>query len=266
MKEFFNNQRGGIELILIPIIILFGVFLSGGFRFPGTLSSIDQGGEYMLITPEPGKEEKSLQLKTLEFKDCSETMAMDFLLDRSNSMNSYGKIDKLKDGMLTFASKLSDKSVIGIQDFSSVEHERGIVSVLVPFTYYGEIKEEFPSLISKLRAGGNTNTHTALRFSIDKIKQGQTKFPDHEFAFLFLSDGEPRPQGVFPNGQEPTEELINELKSLDIRIFTIAYMGPGDNGIELLRRIASSPEDAYVAPNPEQIDEILDEISVKLCE
>lgn len=262
------KQKGFVGILsafVITIIIVaagFGFLLIGGFDFPKYEYQEDSNGGYIPVITEDKSGDNSLQLKTLKFKSCSSTAALNFLLDRSGSMTG-NKIAKLKSGMLSFANKLSDESIIGIQDFSSPEHPSGIlVKVLVPFNYYKNVKNDLPSLVNGLRAGGNTNMKSALSFTKERIKEGQAKFPDRKFAFLFLSDGAPVPA----DSQTPDDNLINELKKLDIRIFTIAYGSSAEGVRPLMKKIATSAEDAYYVPNEDQIEKILNEIAVKICQ
>ncbi len=261
-QKGFANILSAFVVAILLVAFVFGFLLIGGFDLPKYDYSEDANTGYIPIEAEDESKDNSLQLKTLKFKSCSSTAALIFLLDRSYSMNG-NKISKLKSGMLSFANKLSDNSIIGIQDFSSPEHPNGIlVKVLVPVDYYKNVRSNLPSLINSLSAGGNTNMKSALNFTKERIKEAQVKFPDRKFAFLFLSDGLPVP----PDTETPNDALINELKNMNVRIFTIAYGSSAEGVKPLMKKIATSPDDAYYVPNEEQIEKILNEIAIKICQ
>lgn len=260
-----TNEKGVIgslssfAIAMLLIATAFGFVLIGGFDLP-KYEYPASPSEIIPIDEIDNTSDKSLQLKTIKFKDCASRLTVNFLLDRSTSMSGE-KINKLKQAMLAFINRFSDESIIGIQDFSSPENPNGTVKVLVPISYYKDVKSNLPSLISGLRADGNTHMRTALEFSRDRIKEGQVKFPDREFTFIFLSDGQPVPSST----QTPKDDLINELKKLDIRIFTIAYGESASRVKTLMSKIATSPNDSYYVPNEEKIQQILDEITQKVC-
>lgn len=236
--------------------------LVGGIAPKMELSPSKTGEEYV---PIPGSGttigQKSLQLNPILFKKCTGIAAMSFLLDRSSSMNTDNKIGELKKGVLGFTSKLSDDSVIGIQDFSDELNPRGEVNVLVPFSYYKDVKDRLPSLVNNLTALGNTHTKSALAFTKERIREAQAQYPKYKFSLLFLSDGQPVP----PETQTPSTEG-EDIKKMNVRIFTIAY-GASAAGVKpLMLTLASSPGDAFYAPDPKQIEGILNQIATKMCD
>lgn len=266
MRRRIKGPKGKIGnfVLFILLLLIFGSFvLTGGLlpSFQKTSNDSSGVGELILITDVPGGSESSLQLKTLKFKQCTSKMALNFLLDRSSSMNQAGKIQALKTGFINFTNGLSDDSVIGVQDFSSSMHPRGTVAVLIPFSYYKDAKTTITSSVQSLTAYGNTSMKTALLFSRDRLKEGIAQFPQYNFVFLFLSDGVPVPSET----ETPSQADIDSLKALKIRIFTVAYGTSAKGVVPLMKQIASSPNDAYYAPDPEEISNILNQISIKFC-
>lgn len=291
MNKRNQKKRGsGFRIVLIFLLIIVGAsaLLTGGI-FPKLTNSIppNQGQEYIPITPNPGEinqSNDSLQLKTIKFtqKACGKIIAVDFLLDRSGSMLG-DKISKLKSGVLTFTNSLTDTSVLGMQDFSSPENRAaGTVKVLVPFSKFKDIKTQVPSLVNSMDANGWTYTRDAFIFTNAKLEEAIPKYPDYKFALIFVSDGVPETgicsrmeqlAGTCTSEQNPNTapSIADEIKAKGVRIFSIAYLDRNDtrwnSQLEtLMKTVASSPNDFYVAPSSNQIDSILNQIATKLCQ
>ena len=175
------------------------------------------------------------------------------------------KISRLKEAVLTFVGSFSDSSVVGIQDYSSAMNPRGPVAVLVPFSYYKDVKTNLPALVNQMQAIGNTWTRDAFVFSFARMQEAIPKFPNYKMAFIFISDGQPNTID-HPNPlqtQNPTDIAV-QIKNAGIKIFTISYGADAD--VNLMRSLASSPAEAYVAPTTGEINGILTKIANKLCE
>ncbi len=289
-KKTKKKGGSGFRIVIIFLLIIVGAsaLLTGGI-FPKLTSSVppNQGQENTPITPNPGENNQgndSLQLKTIKFtqKACDKIIAVDFLLDRSGSMQG-DKISKLKSGVLTFTNGLTDTSVLGMQDFSSPENRAaGIVKVLVPFSKFKDIKTQVPSLVNSMDANGWTYTRDAFIFTKAKLEEAILKYPDYKFALIFVSDGVPETgicsrmeqlAGTCTSEQNPNTapSIAEEIKAKGVRIFSIAYLDRNDtrwnSQLEtLMKAVASSPNDFYVAPSSNQIDSILNQIATKLCQ
>lgn len=271
LSNLFKNSHGNITLvILIAVVIAGSIYLVGGVV--PHLEQIDTGEQGRVVVPdledtEGGSDSASLRLKTIKFKQCTETAAVDFMLDRSGSMKAKTpsgetKIQALKDAVILFIDNLSDNSVIGIQYFSS----RGIGNLI-------EINEKqnignYAEAINALPADGNTPTHDALAYSYARLQNGVQKYPDRDFAFIFVSDGQP-----VPNTQDPrlfNPNPADQIKNLGVEVYSIGILD--SNQIrsgqmkELLTDIASSPDNVYISPNGEDLDKIIASISQDLCQ
>ncbi len=71
-----------------------------------------------------------------------------------------------------------------------------------------------------------------------------------------------------PN-QDP-RSVADEIKARGIRIFTIRYIGDADGYFDddlqrIMEGIATTPQDAYVAPLNEQLDKVIDQIATRAC-
>lgn len=270
-----QNRKGGIYLLIVLVALVFGFLLVGGIVPSFKLTPSDNSSEYEIITPGPQGGQNSLQLDPIKFKKCSSTFAVDFLLDRSNSMNELvsgnSKIQKLKEAVLAFANKMSDDSIIGMQDFSSPTGEQDLrllpeYKELVPISYFRDVKQSIPSLVNSLQADGNTYTRDAFVFAKFKLDAAIPNFPSkYKFDLIFISDGVPHtPNGDFDPAQIPTD-VAAQIKNEGITIFTIAYNLNDQKGLSLMQTLASNPSDAFVAPAPAQLDQILNQIAFKLC-
>jgi hypothetical protein len=258
------------DFIILTIAIIFGYLMVSGFGFFDFKYTPAKEGEFVAEPPIPSQGDSTLQLKTLKFKECTETSAIDFLLDRSGSMGDNNKLTNLKNAVTTFTSKLSDNSVIGIQDFSADENPRGAVNSLVDISYYKDVKLQLPGLIQSMEANGYTHAKTAFLFARDKIFNAMVSYPKYKFSLIFISDGVPRTKDgdEFDQSQMPNS-VATEIKAKDVKIFTITYAA----GIEdttklkdLMSSLASTPADAYNSPDPTQIEGILNQIATKMCD
>lgn len=281
-----KSSPSGFKIVLFLIFIIFGgaALLSNGIFPTATKTpSNETDVENIPIAPSSSGSSQSLQLKPIQFqqKQCGQTLAVDFLLDRSGSMQG-DKIQKLKNGVLLFTKGLADNSVIGAQDFSSPDSPKGTVETLIPISYYKDIKSRVPSMIASLQASGWTYTRDAFSFTSQRLNEGIQKYPGYKFALIFISDGVPETAqcprlsqltGKCTSNQIPTlpPSIPDAIKAKGVRIFTIAYLDQNDtswnNQLEtLMRNVASTPSDFYIAPSSNQVDSILSQIATKLCQ
>ncbi len=273
-----NRERGGIVLWVLIFVALAGVMFAGdSFKFNKSIPP-NQGQEYIPITPAPGEINQSnatLQLKTFNFKtpiptpqNCAQTITVDFLLDRTGSMNSVTptgvkKIERLKQAVLQLTGKLDDTSVVGIQSFST-----GNITNDVPISYYKDVKSLIPAKVNALQAGGQTPTHDALAYSYGVLQSALPQFSNRKFNFILISDGEPNPSSQDPRLFTPNP--ADQIKALGVNVFTLAVYDSGQarnsTFSDLLKSIASKPENYYEAQNADQITSLLQQISTKLCD
>lgn len=281
-----KSSSSGFKIVLLLIFLIFGgaALLSNGIFPTATKTpSNETDVENIPINPTSSGSNQSLQLKPIQFqqKQCGQTLAIDFLIDRSGSMQG-DKIQKLKKGVLSFTQNFTDNNVIGAQDFSSPDSPKGTVETLIPVSYYKDVKSKIPSMVNSLQASGWTYTRDAFSFTQQRLAEATTKYPGYKFALIFVSDGVPETaqcprlnqlMGTCKSEQNPTNSpsIPDSIKAKGIRIFSIAYLDQNDtrwnNQLEtLMKNIASSPSDFYIAPSSNQIDSILSQITTKLCQ
>ncbi|OGH21526.1 MAG: hypothetical protein A2958_02240 [Candidatus Levybacteria bacterium RIFCSPLOWO2_01_FULL_38_13] len=265
--NLFKDSRGGIEIIILLIIFVASIFIVGGI-FP-KLSKTDPNAEkFTAITGIPLDSHNSLQLKTIKFKKCLGQTNVDLLLDRTGSMGErtptgQTKIARLKEAVLVLTGQLSDQSVVGIQSFSSES-----ITDDVPISYYKDVKGIISSKVNALNAGGQTPTHDALAFSLDRLKEAIPKFPGRQFNFILISDGQPVPPSQDPRLFNPNP--ADEIKNLRVNVYTLGIFTSGEASepklAELLKSIASRPENYYEAQTGDQATKLLEAILTKICE
>ncbi len=264
-------------LAFITVAIGMGVLLSRGITPSSTLTEPEDKDvevELVLETPIPGQ--KGLQLKTLKFKECASTVTMDLLLDRSGSMgrltpSGTTKIDRLKEAVTELMSKAQDTSIVGFQSFDSFS-----ITDDVPISYYRDVKGIIPGKIAALDDGGSTPTHDALAYSLEKLKEATAKFPDRNFNFIFISDGAPCPgidcPGQPGGDQDPrlfTPNPADEIKKLGVNVYSLGIYEAGQANLpfleELLKSVASSPDNYYAATSADDTKRLLSQISNRIC-
>jgi len=279
-KSVFFGGLFRPDFLILGIAIILGVLLVGGitpFNFQNTPSS---QGEFIAEPVVPAGGDKSLQLKTIKFKQCSGTVTIDLLLDRTGSMRSLTpsgktKISRLKEAVIQLTDKLSDSSIVGIQSFSSLPDLRGDKSKDkdnfnndVPISYYKDVKSIIPAKINALMANGNTPTHNALAYSYGFLQQAVPLYKDRQFNFIFVSDGEPVPPEQDPRLFTPNP--ASQIKALGVNEFSLAVYDSiqtrNPKLAELLKSIASKPGNYYEANNADQVSNLLQQILTKICD
>lgn len=281
----FNLTGPGTAFTLgmIAIAIGFGILLSKGAAPSTILSDPGQTGDIERVIETPDPAQKGLQLKTLKFQECASTITIDLLLDRSGSMSRFtpsgvAKISRLVDAVGSLLEKAQDSSIIGIQSFSYLDSGPSITDD-VPISYYSQVKNIIPARLAALSPDGATPTHDALAFSYEKLKEAIPKFPpDRKFNFIFISDGAPCPgianpcNATGPN-QDPrlyTPNPADQIKNLGVKVYTLGIYSVDEQSQkpfleDLLKSIASSPDNYYAADSGDDVKRLLQQITNKIC-
>ncbi len=291
-------QKGGIEIIILGIIIVASFALIGGFSPLVKNPPIDT----TIYTPDAEilrGSQNNLQLKTIKFTSCGSSAAIGFLVDQSGSMG-FGtpgatKEDNLKNALNVFATNFPTEGIAGLNTFS--DHEPPDIHPSVPFNFFKNNKSQFINVVTNMTSNGGTYTKDAFILEKQILDAARAKYPDYKFNLIFISDGVPEtragnyacPGGpgpssryctaipsnsppacrCFDTSQDPTS-IASQIKSSGVRIFTIGYVRDEDAKFQddltnLMKNIASSPTDFFVAPIDNQITSILQQISVKIC-
>jgi hypothetical protein len=287
LSQYLTKGSATITLILAIIIIGAILFVAGPFPNFATIPQTGSDPTQQTFT-NPKVSTKSatgdnqeLQLKTLDFQACSADATVDMEVDTSGSMacpigvnssitpclpSNKSRIADLKTAVNSFLGNLGDNSLIGIQSFSNINAS----NVVIPVSYYKDVKGTVESKVNSLRPNGRTPTAQALRFSESVLKAAQAKYPDRKFVFIFVSDGLPVPAAGQAGDQDPRSAVnapnpADEIKNLGVKIITIA-IGNEFGGDQLMKSIASTPQDAYNAPTTEDLANIYQQIGGQICQ
>lgn len=277
-----NNRRGagygfGMNLTgpgtiftlgFIGIALGLGILLTRGITPKSTLTDPGETGDVEMIIEAPDPNNKSnLQLKTIKFRECGSTVTIDMLLDRSGSMDNRTptgetKISRLKEAVLSLLEKAHDTSIIGIQSFDS-----GSILNDIPISYYKDVKADIPVKLKAMSPGGSTPTHDALDFSLNVLREAIPKFPkERKFNFILISDGAPVPATQDPRLFTPNP--ADEIKALGVEVYTLGIFSVNQTDpalSDLLKSIASKPENYYAANTGDDVKELLKQISNRIC-
>jgi predicted ribosomally synthesized peptide with SipW-like signal peptide len=116
-------------------------------------------------------------------------------------------------------------------------------------TNYQAVKDA----IDTYSAGGSTNMTAGIGTAETELLNGTNATPGASKVMILLSDGS-------PDDSSSAESAATAAKNAGIRIFTIA-LGSGAATSFLENSIASSPDDAFVAPDPADLDTVYAEIA-----
>ncbi|MFC6874028.1 vWA domain-containing protein [Halobellus marinus] len=162
--------------------------------------------------------------------------------DVSGSMS--GEIDDLQTAATNFVDNLSspdEAAAISFSSSASLDQELT--------TVYQDVKDA----INDYSAGGTTDMTDGIQTAEDELLNGTNATPGASKVMILLSDGS-------PNDEEGAEDAADAAKIDGIRIFTIA-LGSGADESFLANDIASNPDDAFVAPDPADLDTVYAEIA-----
>lgn len=279
-------MKSNFSILVFLFIVAFFAFFNVGGIFPESLNTTGtEGGSYVMVTPIPEASSQSLQLKFVQFKGCSSTTAVNFLVDRSGSMEYGQKLPLLKKGVLMFTNKLSDESIFGLQTYSQEGTRKGEWTNDINPDLFGNVKSKITNVVCSINAEGATYTKNAFEKTKAVLVDAQKKHPDRKFALIFVSDGVPEtvesdraciPGNCRANSctcfapeQDPTQ-IANEIKAMGIKIYTVAYVDKQDANLNsklqaLMKRVASSEKDYFMAPGETDVIEILNKISNQIC-
>ncbi|TKX62736.1 VWA domain-containing protein [Halorubrum sp. ASP1] len=104
--------------------------------------------------------------------------------------------------------------------------------------------------INNYSAGGGTSIDAGIVEGEDELLNGTNATAGASKVMILLSDGQ--------SDETAAISAANDAKNNGIRIFTIAL---GNADTSLLESVASSPDDAFVAPDPADLDTVYAEIA-----
>jgi predicted ribosomally synthesized peptide with SipW-like signal peptide len=163
--------------------------------------------------------------------------------DVSGSM-SGSAIQALRTAATSFVDNLSVPDEAAAVSFSSAANPR--IGAVPLTTNYQSVKDA----ISQYTAGGGTDIADGLDAGADELLNGANATPTASKVMILLSDG--------GSSRAPAMAAANAAKNAGIRILTIAL---GSANTSLLEDIATSPDDAFIAPDPADLDTVYTEIA-----
>lgn len=297
-------MKGSITIIVLLSIVIIGSIMLVGGAYPiisyDTLNFENQKTFDEDQEPTPTGKPNNKQLQIQELKNCSDSLAVEFLLDTSGSMDNGGKINTLKESLNFFVGKLKKNAVVGIRTFSDK------TNLQVSFDFYKNNQGVVGSIISGLTPGGGTSTRDAFIETQKDLKDALVKkeFKNYTFNLIFFSDGipetvdgntnkegrkctpEPRLQSgfrCFDTRQDPTNsslvggniaQQIKNLKNKDeknVRIFSVLLFDSVKDAFfkteeeAIMERVASTPEDFYKTTSPDDLQRIFKQIITQVC-
>jgi Ca-activated chloride channel homolog len=174
------------------------------------------------------------------------------LVDISGSMIAQGKLRQAQQAALAFLDNMNPDNRVGLTVFGNE------IITLVPLGNFRDTEAQLREAIETLQASNDTELYTALVQAIEEMDQQ----PDtgRIRAVVLLSDG--RNEGVGDKTIEDVQQAIVESsESLNpVIVVPVAYGTEAD--IPKLRDIAiTSNTQLYCSIDPQEVDEILDNIS-----
>lgn len=302
IKKFKSfNSRGSslIIVLLIALIITAGIFFTNGL-FTDTNKPPSDITEYKPLPTILNDNRVVLQLKTINFESCGDTAALGFLVDQSGSMDYGEKETKLKAALNVFASKFPPGGITGLRTYSDDTY----TPIIVAYNFFKNNKTDFAKAIRNMTPYQATHSKDAFAQVKTDLDAARSKpiFADYKFNLVFISDGIPEsqsgldrlcPGGLLVNGdprycgpyppnpsqcrcfdpdQDPTQ-VAAQIKASDpdIKIFTIGYIHDINDASfqiklrDLMKNVASTPDDFYEVPSTNDITGILQQIITKVC-
>lgn len=297
-KTMYGKLSSGMLYIVLIILLL----TLGGMTFTGGIIPLDNvipvstpaagdqaAGGQIIVTQTATNPKNNLQLETFGIENCQKTLAVDFLIDTSSSMNENNKLSELKQSLTSFLGSLSDNSVIGVQSFST--QTRNIADL----DYYKNNKTTLSNFVTHLSANGSTSTRDAFTLAEQKLSDAitQNKFPGYNYSLIFISDGAPTsgldkslndclvykntPAGplCFSKREDPRTppDISQQIKGMGVKIFSIGIFGADDAPIrpyeeQLFQDVSSQPLSTYYYEtlSASNLPTIFNTISSKVCQ
>jgi predicted ribosomally synthesized peptide with SipW-like signal peptide len=160
--------------------------------------------------------------------------------DVSGSMGG-APLSNLKTAATNFVDNLSSPDEAAAISFSSSASTDQELT-----TNYQDVK----NAINNYSASGGTSIAAGINEGADELLNGTNATPTASKVMILLSDGN--------SDSSSAIAAADAAKNAGIRIFTIAL---GSANTSLLQSLASSPDDAFVAPDPADLDTVYAEIA-----
>ncbi len=179
------------------------------------------------------------------------TLILDHSASMQDSYDGASKLDKARQGLINFASKLCDRDGLGLTIFSDSEQ------VLTPIGPLGPKRSRISGLVNGIRAGGYTRLYDTIAdqyAALQALPAGSIK------ALIVLTDG------INDTGSLTLNQLINKItpggsdQGEAVRVYTIAYGNPNDINLPALQQIARATGGKEYPGTPQSIDQVYTQI------
>ncbi len=193
-------------------------------------------------------------------------ISVPIVLDDSGSMSTSDPQNLRTTGARLFTTLVDLNDRVALVEFSSASHVRANLTRVDSSATKDRLGQ---TLVGDAR--GNTDSLSALRDAyriLDADESDNTKF------VVFLTDGEPDPDGIAWRGQPPSEvqpyleDIRTEVAAFrerGWRIYSVSLYTVGDWGRDWLQNMAATTGGKYYhAPETAALDEVFDEIFADL--
>ncbi len=261
-----HRSKGSITFKLILAVIIIGSVLLVSGVFPKEqMTPLDPDAPTFRpkFDEEQDVDRNTLQLRTIDFETCSQTVAIEMVLDRSGSMQNQ-KIQHLKNASLFFISRLPDDAPLGLITYSDDVKEEFEIQ------QYSIIKPRVNGIVQSLRADGFTHTRDAMIRAKSALEVGLPKFPDRQFSLILVTDGVPNLGGTeFHPNQDPrtAPNVADEIKNMGVNIYSIGITQGVARRQEMLSMLQniSSANGVFEAPTTAELENIYNQIGFEMC-
>ncbi len=172
-------------------------------------------------------------------------------VDMSGSI--AGSVEQAKQALVTFVNARDlSRDVIGLVSFDTETLQRQ------PLT---QDRGALINTIGSLSAAGATSIAYGIGAGQDLLESGPTT-PGNAQIMVLFSDGmanetNPFQTADFPPARDAALNAANQAKAAGIRIITIGIGDSFNEAIDLMRNIASSPNDFFYVSNLSELEEAL---------
>ena len=202
----------------------------------------------VLGLPEP----RTLDLIRRTWREDRKPANVMLVLDTSGSMTEENRLERAKDGLLTFLKSVSPNDRVGLTIFSDK------IQPLVPIGPVRQNANQLRSTIQSLIADGGTSIYDATHDGVATVKALNDK--ERINSVVLLTDGEDT------DSNRSIDEIEQELadqgdSSSRVRVFTIAYSAGAEGAADGLKRIADASGGKSYEGNTEDIESVYRSIS-----
>lgn len=291
------HAPGGLSIywaIMIGVIIMSG-YLVGGL-IPKRNPPPIKGQALSFRPPAYSQGRPMLQLGSLLIGGCEGLPGVLFLIDTSEAMRRIDgnsgtrKIDVVKTSLLHFASRLTDRAVIGVMTYSDTSNNDP--RMRVPLRELGPNRTGFQNGVGELQANGLNYFRSGVEEAKTALAQAQVKYPNHNFNLIIISGGIPqtaecatdpgnasclcRGNLCFARNQDPATDpnVAKEVQNMRVEVFAIGIGGvTGDEAAftqeyrTMLAGIASPPLDRHflITSSVSTMNSVMSQIGSSLC-